>query len=312
MTEIATTLSDEPDMAVSSVPNGKNTIPGTDANMKSDDEDRTMRRVPSGTNIAPEHKKWFAAVHNCWMGHRGVSATLDSLRQKQCIWNTMKEDVKQMIALCPTCQKLSVKKLEYNTHPFTTSTYQPHERINIDTLDLNQPDKDGNIAIIVIIDTFTRWIELYPIKDHTDEVAAGKILEHFGRYGAPKEILTDRGKQFVNKLVQKVCDTYGVLFRKTPIAHSHQQNAKVENANRQVLRSLRAFILDERAMDDWTRALPAVQFIFNTTIHRDIGYSSADLLFGPAVNMSRFILEKKDINDPVESIVWWDQQQDIQ
>ena len=112
-------------------------------------------------------------------------------------------------------------------------------------------------------------------------------------------------------MVQRVCDTYGVLFRKTPIAHSHQQNAKVENANRQVLRSLRAFILDERAMDNWTRALPAVQFIFNTTIHRDIGYSSADLLFGPAVNMSRFILEKKEINDPTESIVWWDQQQEI-
>jgi len=89
MTGIVTTLSDEPDMAVSSVPNGKNTIPGTDANMKSDDNDRTMRRVPSGTNIAPEHRKWFTAVHNCWMGHRGVSATLDSLRQKQCIWNTI-------------------------------------------------------------------------------------------------------------------------------------------------------------------------------------------------------------------------------
>ena len=58
-------------------------------------------------------------------------------------------------------------------------------------------------------------------------------------------------------------------------------------------------------------SLPAVQFIFNTTIHRDIGYSSADLLFGPAVNMSRFILEKKEINDPIESIVWWDQQQEI-
>ena len=63
MTTVVTTLSDEPDMAVSSVPNGINTIPGTDANMKSADDDRTMRRVPSGTNIAPEHRKWFTAVN---------------------------------------------------------------------------------------------------------------------------------------------------------------------------------------------------------------------------------------------------------
>ena len=73
------------------------------------------------------------------------------------------------------------------------TTYQPHECLNIDTLVLNQPDKHGNIAIIVVIDTFTRWLEMYPILDYTAEVAALKLLEHFGRYGAPKTILTDRG-----------------------------------------------------------------------------------------------------------------------
>ena len=64
-------------------------------------------------------------------------------------------------------------------------------------------------------------------------------------------------------------------------------------------------------LNNWSRALPAIQFIFNTMIHRDIGYSSADLLFEPAVNMSRFILETKEINDPMESIAWWDQQQEL-
>jgi transposase InsO family protein len=96
---------------------------------------------------------------------------------------------------------------------------------------LNQPYKLGNIALIVI-DTFTRWIELYPITDFTEEVAALKILEHFGRYGPPTEILTDRGAQFVNKLVKILCGTYGTKFSKTPIAHSHENNAKEENANK--------------------------------------------------------------------------------
>ena len=100
-----------------------------------------------------------------------------------------------------------------------------------------------------------------------------KLMEHFGRYGPPKQILTDRGAQFVNKLVKTVCTTYGVNFRTTPIAYSHERNAKVENANLQVLRHLRAYLFDQRVMEGWTRALPAVQFIFNSTIHRDIGYS---------------------------------------
>jgi transposase InsO family protein len=186
----------------------------------------------------------------------------------------MKQDVRTLILHCPVCQKLSVKKLDYQTHPFTASTYQPHSRINMDTLVLNQPDKHGNIALIVVIDTFTRWIELYPITDYTAETAATRMLEHFGRYGPPEEILTDRGAQFVNKVVALLCATYGTKFRKNPIAHSHEHSAKVENANRQVLQSLRAFVHEERVMNDWSRALPAIQYIFNTTRHRDIGYTS--------------------------------------
>ena len=72
---------------------------------------------------------------------------------------------------------------------------------------------------------------MYPIPDYTEQVAALKLLEHFGRYGPPKMILTDRGAQFANKLVKIVCDTFGVEYLKTPIAHSHESNAKVENAN---------------------------------------------------------------------------------
>jgi len=250
---------------------------------------------------------WFTSIHNSWMGHRGLKQSLELLRLRGHIWPTMKADVSRFISTCPTCQKLDVRRIEIQTHPYTTSTYQPHECLNIDTLVLNQPDKHGNIAIIVVIDTFTRWLELYPIPDYTAEIAAMKLLEHFGRYGAPKTILTDRGAQFANEIVTKVCESFGTKYQKTPIAHSHEHNGKVENANRQVLRSIRAFILDERVMNDWTRALPAVQFIFNTTRHRDIGFTSAELLFGPAVNMNRFLLDARGKRrTPEEALTWWD------
>jgi hypothetical protein len=79
-----------------------------------------------------------------------------------------------------------------------------------------------------------------------------------------------------------------------------------------VLRSIRAFILDERVMNDWTRALPVVQFIFNTTRHRDIGFTSADFFFGPAVNMNRFLLNARgkrrtsDEADVTKAVYWID------
>jgi hypothetical protein len=63
-------------------------------------------------------------------------------------------------------------------------------------------------------------------------------------------------------------------------------------------------------MEDWSRALPAVQYIFNTTIHRDIGYSSAELLFGPANNLNQFVTDQRPIT-ALENVAWWDQQLDI-
>ncbi len=68
---------------------------------------------------------------------------------------------------------------------------------------------------------------MYPLTVFTEEVAARKILDHFGRYGPPTEILTDRDAQFVNKRGEIRCDTYGTKFSKTPIAHSHENKKKM-------------------------------------------------------------------------------------
>ena len=46
---------------------------------------------------------------------------------------------------------------------FTTATHEPHQRLNIDTIGPLPPGADGSCYILVLIDTFTRWIELYVI-----------------------------------------------------------------------------------------------------------------------------------------------------
>ena len=55
------------------------------------------------------------------------------------------------------------------------------ERLNIDYVG-PYPDKG---YCLVFTDTFTRWIELFPVDSANSENTALCLLQHFGRFGAP-------------------------------------------------------------------------------------------------------------------------------
>jgi hypothetical protein len=73
-------------------------------------------------------------VHNAWCGHAGVNTTHQRLKESGHRWVNMRRDIRNFIQICPTCQKLDARKIVYNTHPYVTAAYQPHQRINVDTL----------------------------------------------------------------------------------------------------------------------------------------------------------------------------------
>jgi len=136
----------------------------------------------------------------------------------------------------------------------------------------------------VIVDTCTRWVELHPVKDLKAESIAAKLMEHFGRFGPPSEILTDRGTEYRNELIQQLTQWQKVSHQLTPIAHSHEQNSRVERVNKELKNHLIKYCLEVSGRGYWSRAIPAVQFIINTTRNSHTGYSPFDLLFGPAIN----------------------------
>ena len=200
----------------------------------------------------------------------------------------MKKHVTQFISQCPTCQKQSVKKVAYNTIPFVTSSTKPHDRINVDTFQVSTDDAQGNKAVIVVVDTCTRWTELYPVPSWEQEFVGMSLLQHFGRYGPPVEILTDKGSEYLNETIKQFLKSQFVKQTNTPIAHSHEQNSRVERVNKELKRHLVNYCQENRIRSNWTRAIPAVQYIINITVNSQTGYSPFDLLFGPAVNPKRF------------------------
>jgi hypothetical protein len=123
----------------------------------------------------------IAFVHNSKVGQFGLERTIKRLHDTNNKWEFMRQHVRYFIDHCPCCQKMSLLKIPIAAHAFTTSLYTPMECLNIDFIG---PFPDGGY-ILVIVDTFTRWVELFPTVDATADSAAQALLQHFGRFGPP-------------------------------------------------------------------------------------------------------------------------------
>jgi len=65
--------------------------------------------------------------------------------------------------------------------------------IALDTIGPFTMDNRGNVHILVIIDTFSRWMQLTPITDVSAITAANAIITYIGICGNPETIRHDQG-----------------------------------------------------------------------------------------------------------------------
>ena len=225
--------------------------------------------------IGVQHR--IGKVHNTVNGHFGVDETLRRLRDKGYHSKKLRDYIRVYIKRCPYCQLTNERSIKIVTQPFVTSTLQPMHRLNIDTIGPLDISQFGFQYILVIIDTFSRYITIWPTRSTTAIEAADAIIQHIGLFGTPKEILTDGGSQFSNETIKELVTLLNSKLLIT-IAYSKEENAIVERSNKEIMRHLRAFIFDQKIINDWVKYLPLVQRIINNKIHLSTGVSPANII----------------------------------
>ena len=234
--------------------------------------------------------------HNSTVGHFGVEKTLAKMKDGKENWQYMRMHVRRFLQHCPICQKMSEKYPIIVTKPYIVSNLRPMEQIQMDTIGPIKADSVEFNYILVIIDSFTRFVELYPTKSVGAEEYAKCLIKHIGRYGSPNSIRTDNGTQFVNKISDELCG-FTSIYHELTHAGSKEDNSIVERSNKEVMRHIRAIIYDKGVVHDWVEYLPFVQRIMNASTHASIGVSPAQLLFGNAIDLDRGMLYE-DKYDP--------------
>ena len=245
-----------------------------------------LASLEEDTTIPREAYRQIGQVHNSLVGHHGVERTLLKLIRHNKKWPYMREHIRCFIKKCPLCQKISAIKVPINTLPFTNAAYKPMFLIGMDTIGPLTKESNNLEYILVLIDQFTRYVELFPIADTSAQAVVQPLVEHVGRYGIPYFIQSDRGTQFVNDVIKELTLIVGTQHQ-TTLAYSKEENAIVERANKEVMRHLRAFIFDIGTHEGWSQKLPLVSRIMNSSVHSATGVSPASLLYGNSIDLDR-------------------------
>lgn len=237
-------------------------------------------------DIPQDKYRIIAQFHNSQTGHFGFNNTVRLLREKGHTWKYLRSHVRKFLKDCPICQKMSPLLTAVSAMRFTTASYDPFARITMDTIGPLPLSEEGYKFILVIIDCFTRTLELYPTKSTEADEAAQFLIEFISRYGTPDEVLSDRGSQFVNSVIDTALQTLGVEHLLSA-ANSKQETAIVERANKEVLRFLIPMVYEAKTNERWPRYLPLIRRILMSHPHDSTGIAPAMLLYGETVQLEK-------------------------
>lgn len=156
-------------------------------------------------------------------------------------------------------------------------------RIHMDILGPLTKTTEGHKYMLLVVDSFSKWPEGFPLrtKDST-EIAKVLFKEIFCRYGAPYTIVTDRGQNFMIKLVTAVCQIFQVTRHFTSSYHP-QTNATCERMNSTIAQCLHTYVNQHQT--NWHDILPGILM----AIRMSPSTQSSDLA------PNKFCLEKKCI-----------------
>jgi len=229
--------------------------------------------------VVPSHlrdvvlKKAHDSVYGAHQGRDKVIARL----QSRCYWPKMNEAVAVHVQSCDVCQRTKSPS-QYNKpelQPIKTS--QPLELITTDIMGPCETTNEKNKYILIIIDHFTKWMELYPMKTMEADETAKKIAAFTCRHGTPVRILSDQGRNFQSDLMSEVYEVLDIeKSRTTP--YNPRCDGLSERGNRTNKDALSKLVNEK--MDNWDEFLPFVQFAYNTSVNATTKCTPFEMMYG--------------------------------
>ncbi|TIA68013.1 hypothetical protein E3P91_04182 [Wallemia ichthyophaga] len=195
-------------------------------------------------------------------GHLGFHRTY-ALLQRQFYWPRMAKCIKNYVNRCEDCQRnKSSRRLPQGfLHPLPIAK-DKWDRISMDFITSLPLTREGYDSVWVVSDSISKRAHFIPT--HTtvtsEKLAPMFIKEIYRLHGIPREIVSDRGPQFISKFWRTLNRLFGTRLSLSSTKHA-QTNGHTERNNATLENIIRMYT--NRQLDNWTDILPFAEFAYN-------------------------------------------------
>jgi hypothetical protein len=246
-----------------------------------DPQGKLLRRMLNGEfKVVPPPEERFQLIMDTHSrtGHFGVRRTT-ALLATSYWWYGMGPDVQQVLGMCELCRQIEAQPqkvaLPLQSLPIKGMFY----RWGVDLAGPLRPSKDGNRYLMIAIEHFSKQLEVVALPDKLASTTSKAFLKDIlCRYGAPAEVLTDRGSEFQQEF-SDLLEMHHIDHRMTSANHP-QADGLAERAVQTVKKALRKLCSDPNTADSWDIMIHWVALGYRCSPQKSTGVSPYRMLHG--------------------------------
>ena len=238
--------------------------------------------------VIPEQLR-STILHTCHdhasSGHFGIDRTWTRLSSTY-FWPNARDDVTNWVKSCPNCLSFNPPPHGYSKAPL--QPIESSERFQLVCYDLAGPfipaSDNGYTYVLILVDHFTKWLEVIPLKDIRASTIAIAIHDQWiCRYGIMQRLHSDGAPNVDGCLMHEVCNLLGIGKSKSSRLRPQGDGlseAMVKQTKSCIQKQVDTFITTASHGRNWDQHLQSSAFAIRTSVNTSTNFTPAELLFG--------------------------------
>ncbi|XP_058462870.1 uncharacterized protein K02A2.6-like [Malaya genurostris] len=187
------------------------------------------------------HKLQSGILKLLHANHAGI-VKMKQLARRYVFWFGINKDIESFVASCDACNGMVIVHKPKITSKWIPTT-RPFSRIHIDFFHFLQN------TFLLIVDSYSKWIEIEWMKKGTDSnKVLKKLVAFFARFGLPDVLVSDGGPPFNSYFFASFLERQGIKVFKSP-PYNPTSNGQAERLVRTTKEVLKRFLLDQDVKD---------------------------------------------------------------